>query len=113
MPPRSRLEDMRQDDQKKMYLRLLAYADQYLPKVGARLRGVHLLFQGGASQLALTYLIVAKGILIRKYSIILANPASGGLAEFVFTFGATPMSFTQFCQYTYWFDEVVASLSWD
>jgi hypothetical protein len=98
-------------DDREIYEYLMEYANNYLARQDAKPRGLHLMFSGGFSQLSLTY--KWKGCWIRKYSVILSNPNSGKMAEFVFTFSVTSLSFFELCRYAYLMDNMVLSLKWD
>jgi hypothetical protein len=96
-------------DDRDMYNYLLEYAPRHLGRVGAKIRGVHLLFHEGLSQMGLTYQM--DNYWSRKYSITIPNPISDKVAEFLFTFGFVG-SYHEFCLYTSIMDNIVKSLYW-
>jgi hypothetical protein len=105
----SRLNSNLNDRQTYDYL--IAYARKHLARLDSEARGVHLLRHGGFSQFAMTYQF--KGMWMRKYSLILANPNSGKIAEFAFTFCAPAASFPEFCRCAYLMDDLVSTLQWN
>lgn len=101
--------DERSLDNRAMYHALMAYLPRHLGRLRADLRGLHLLFHGGLSQMAVTYTM--KGYWTRKYSIILPHPSGEGAAEFVFTFGFVG-PFQEYCHHARLMDALVTSLNW-
>ena len=94
---------------REMYNYLLKYAPKHLGRLDANIKGVHLLFHENLSQMALTYWL--KHYWTRKYSIIIPNPVTKEMAEFLFTFGFIGR-FEEFCLYTSVMDKFVKSLVW-
>jgi hypothetical protein len=97
-------------DDREMYNYLLEYAPKHLNVLKAQIKGVHLLFHKGLSQMVLTYRM--EHYWTRKYSIIIPNPVTKEAGEFVFTFGFVG-NFEEFCLYTSIMDEFVKSLEWE
>jgi hypothetical protein len=106
---KSRLKPPSPDD-RELYDTLREYAKKHMTRLNARIRGVHLLFHGGLSQLALTYQL--PGYWTRKYSVTVNHPQIGKPVEFVFTFGFTG-SFEGYCLNTHLMDSFMESLKWD
>lgn len=106
---KSRLKPPSRDD-RELYDALREYAKKHMTRLNAKIRGVHLLFHGGYSQLALTYQL--PGYWTRKYSVTVNHPQFGKPVEFVFTFGYTG-SFEGYCLNTHLMDSFVKSLKWD
>lgn len=98
-------------DDREMYDMLMEYVgSRHLEGVGGRVRGVHLLFHGGLSQMCVTYW--TRGYWTRKCSVVLPHPdGRGAPAEFVFTFGFDG-SFRDYCRHAHLTDELVLSLAW-
>lgn len=97
-------------DDREMYNLLLDYVDTHIDRVEARVRGVHLLFHGGLSQMCVTYW--THGYWTRKHSVVLPHPKRGDApAEFVFTFGFNG-PFKDYCRHAYLMDRLVLSLEW-
>ncbi len=93
-----------------VYKMLLDHAKGYVRKLGADMRGLHLLFHYDLSQFALTYWL--DFYWTRKYSVIIPNEVLATNAEFVFTFGFVGTSFKDYCRYAHLMDRLVASLQW-
>jgi len=96
-------------DDRQMYALLMAHAQKHLAKLKAQIFGLHLVFHEGLSQLALTYRM--RGYWSRKYSIVIPNPVTNKMAEFVFTFGFMG-SFEQYCLNVNVMDHFVQTLKW-
>jgi hypothetical protein len=97
-------------DDREMYRELMTYLPRHLHRLPfARLRGLHLLFHDGRSQLAVTYRW--GGYWTRKCSVIVRHPQAPLGTEFVFTFGFKG-SFEEYCRRTCVMERVVASLEW-
>jgi len=105
---KSRLNPPTPDD-RELYDALREYAKKHMLRLNARIKGVHLLFHGGFSQLALTY--QAHGYWTRKYSVTIEHPQLKKPVEFVFTFGYTG-PFEGYCLNTHIMDSFVKSLKW-
>jgi hypothetical protein len=100
----------RSADDREMYDFLIDYLPQHVGTLGADIRGVHLFFHGGLSQMAATYRLA--GLLwIRKHSVILPHPRTGEPTEFVFTFGF-PGAFPEYCRGAQLMDRLVTTLEW-
>ncbi|MDQ2976166.1 MAG: toll/interleukin-1 receptor domain-containing protein [Acidobacteriota bacterium] len=98
------------NDDREMYNQLLKdYLPKHLGRIAGKVRGVHLLFHSGFSQMVLTYRM--HGYWSRKASIILPHPEPNKAAEFVFTFGFKG-AFTEYCRYSHLMDRFVESLEW-
>ena len=101
----SRIDDRLVLDQMREYA--LRYFTEVNPAPAA---GVHLYFLNGAAHLALTY---SHGrFWKRRYSMILARPVTGRVAEFLFTFQFEG-DFAEYCRHVEIMDSVVASLRWE
>lgn len=110
-------------DDRQMFDALVAWAPTHVDRVEARVRGVHLLFHSGLSQMALTYWVRPRTVdgpggrtrvgdyWSRKVSIIIPNPVTGETAEFVFTFGFTG-TFADYCRHAHLMDAFALSLEW-
>jgi len=96
-------------DDRQMYALLRAHAQKHLATLKAQIYGLHLVFHDQLSQFALTYRM--RGYWSRKYSIIIPNPVTGQMAEFVFTFGFLG-TFEQYCSNTHIMDHFVQTLQW-
>ena len=118
--PEARMRET--DDDRVMYDELMRYAAGYMERLQGKIRatgrgagrtrvvGVHLLFCGGYSQLALTY---HNGMFwSRKVSIVLRNPVTSEIAEFAFTFGC-PRPYPEYLRHTAEMDRVATSLRWE
>lgn len=106
--PQARRQDRTADD-REMYDELLAYLPHHVGRLGADVRGVHLLFHGGLSQMAVTYRLA--GYWTRKHSVILPHPATGDPTEFVFTFGFFG-PYREYCRHAHLMDRLVTTLQW-
>ncbi len=95
-------------DDRKLYDALLEYSKKHVSRLDAEVLGAHLVFHGGASQLALTYWM---GYWTRKYSITLIHPTLKKPVEFLFTFGFQG-TFQEYCRYVHIMDSVIKSLEW-
>ena len=120
-PEALRFQDVEGD--RAVYEFLLDYAPRHLGAVGAKPRGVHLLFHNGRGQIGLTYF--SDTYWTRKVSIIVKNelakpfeidgetvPAAG---EFVFTFGlfGGMQHWKDYCLMTPLMDDLAVSLAWE
>jgi len=97
-------------DDRQMYALLRAHAQKHLARLKAQIHGLHLVFHDGLSQFALTYRM--HGYWSRKYSIVIPNPTTQKMAEFVFTFGFIG-SFEQYCLNVHVMDHLVQTLQWN
>lgn len=117
-PPGERLAGEAQDQQiadRALYDKLIAsHVRPYLEHLAAEPRGVHLMFHGGFTQLAVTYWAVLTKAWVRMYSVILPCPGSkdGRAGEFVFSFFFHG-PFDEYCQTVPVMDRLVTSLRWD
>ena len=107
--PQAKRPDRGADD-REMYDFLIDYLPHHVGRLGADIRGVHLFFHGGLSQMAATYRL-AGFLWIRKHSVILPHPRMGEPTEFVFTFGF-PGTFAEYCRSTQLMDHLVTTLEW-
>jgi hypothetical protein len=120
LAPEARLRET--DDERAMYDALLRYAAGYMRELGSRpglrvrgagrirVAGVHLLFYRGYSQFAVTY---HNGMYwTRKISIVTRHPATGAMAEFVFTFGCL-LPYAEYLRRTAEMDRFALSLRWE
>lgn len=110
-------------DDRQMFDALIEWAPTHVNRVEAKVRGVHLLFHTGLSQMALTYWVRERavdgpagrvrvgGYWARKVSIIIPNRATGETAEFVFTF-AFRGAFAEYCRYALVMDAFALSVEW-
>ena len=96
-------------DDRRMYDYLLEYAPRHLGRLQTKPTGVHLFFHKGLSQMALTYWM--EHYWTRKYSLVIPNPKTGGMAEFLLTFGFIG-SFEEYCLHTSLMDDFARSLDW-
>jgi hypothetical protein len=90
--------------------RFIDFSSDYFSSIGARCIAVHLLPHREFLHSAFTYLS-AEGLWQRKYSILLAQPGTDDVFEFLFTFGYTG-SFCDFCRISPRMDRLVSSLAW-
>jgi len=95
-------------DDRQLYDALLEYSKKHVSGLDAEVMGAHLVFHGGASQLALTYWM---GYWTRKYSITLVHPTLKKPVEFLFTFGFQG-TFQEYCRNVHIMESVVKSLEW-
>ncbi len=100
----------KETNDRELYKYLIKFAPRHIGRFNAKTRGLHLLFHGGFSQMALTYWM--KSYWTRKYSVIIPNQTSKEMAEFVFTFGFLG-SFKDYCGNTHVMDHFVKSLQWN
>jgi hypothetical protein len=96
-------------DNREMYRVLMEYLPRHLGRWDADLRGLHLLFHAGLSQMAVTY--TTRGYWTRKHSVVLPHPSGEGAAEFVFTFGFFG-PFKEYCRHARLMDGLVTTLEW-
>jgi hypothetical protein len=97
-------------DDRGVYRQLMEYLPTHLRRLWfSKLRGLHLVFHGGFSQIAMTYRW--GGYWTRKYSVIVPHPTAPLDTEFVFTFGFKG-PFREFCRRAYLMDRLVGSLEW-
>ncbi len=108
---------------REMFDALMEWAPTHLDRVVAKVRGVHLLFHSGLCQMAITYWICLHVVdgptgparvgdyWSRKVSIIIPNPVTNQMAEFVFTFGFHG-TFAEYCRYAHVMDAFALSLNW-
>ena len=106
--PEARREGRTSDD-REMYEALLPHVRKHVGTLGADVRGVHLLFYGGFSQMLVTYRLA--GYWARKYSVILESPGQDFPTEFVFTFGFFG-PFREYCRHAHLLDRMVRTLQW-
>jgi hypothetical protein len=111
-------------DDRRMYDALLKWAPKHVGRVRAKVRGVHLLFHSGLSQMGMTYWVREQtvvgpmgpgrvgGYWTRKLSLILPNRTTGAMAEFLFTFGFRG-PFGEYCRYAHIMDAFALSLDWE
>jgi hypothetical protein len=111
-------------DDRKMFDALVAWAPTHVEKAHAKVRGVHLLFHSGLSQMALTYWTRPHTVdgpagrmgvgdyWTRKVSLVIPSRAAGQSAEFVFTFGFRG-TFADYCRHTHVMDAFARSLEWE
>lgn len=98
-------------DDRRYYEEALRFADAFFRSVWQqKMVGVHLIFAGGFSHMALTTLFKA-GIWSRIYSVVLPFPGEPADVEFAFFFFKG--SFRQFCENAYRMDRMVESIRWD
>jgi hypothetical protein len=110
--PETSSPGQRQDqdiDDRRMYDHLLEYAPRHLGHLQTKPKGVHLFFHRGLSQMALTYWM--EHYWTRKYSLVIPNPATREMAEFLLTFGFIG-SFEEYCLHTSFMDDFARSLDW-
>ena len=106
--PEARREGRTTDD-RAMYDALIPYVRKHVGTLDAGVRGVHLLFHGGFSQMLVTYRLA--GYWTRKYSVILERPGKAHPTEFVFTFGFFG-PFREYCRHAHLMDRMVKTLRW-
>lgn len=127
--PISRLSisDTGASDDRAVYEAYLRYAKQWLPSehghfrhIEYRPKGLHLVFVGGTSQIALTYVSRMEGesgpktTWERRYAVRIPNPLADAEGELAFVFsvglkGDEAQQMRAFCRLAPWFDAVVAS----
>jgi hypothetical protein len=110
-------------DDRRMFDALVQWAPRHVSRVEGRVRGVHLLFHSGLSQMGLTYWARPRvvdgpagrtrvgGYWVRKISLVIPNAAMRRSAEFVFTF-AFRGTFADYCRYAHVMDAFALSLEW-
>lgn len=96
-------------DDRKCFDQIIEVARWILGNLDVDCRGVHLLFSGGFTQIALTYW--CHGYWTRRYSVVLPDPKTGITTEFAFTF-AFFGPFQNYCLHAHHMDRVVQSLQW-
>jgi hypothetical protein len=111
-------------DDRRMFDTLVKWAPKHIGRVRAKVRGVHLLFHSGLSQMGVTYWVREQtvagpsgatsvgGYWTRKLSLVIPNRATGAMGEFVFTFGFRG-PFADYCRYAHIMDAFASSLVWD
>lgn len=96
-------------DDRQMYMELIDYLPHHVGRLATDVKGLHLLFHSGLSQMAVTYPM--EGYWTRKHSVIVAHPRNGAAVEFVFTFGFMG-PFTEYCRHAHLMDALVGTLAW-
>jgi hypothetical protein len=111
-------------DDRRMFDALVKWAPKHIGRVRAKVRGVHVFFHSGLSQMGVTYWVRRQtvegptgparvgGYWTRKISLIVPNLTTQSMAEFVFTFGFHG-PYADYCRYAHIMDALALSLAWE